>query len=82
MELDMELGSKVFGFFLNVLKLEPKGLEIERIMFKPPPKKSPNKFYSVKVNTKGLFYFNHTILAVLRWCVHLHYMCTNYPCSR
>jgi len=56
MELDMELGSKVFGFFLNVLKLEPKGLEIERIGFKPPPKKSPNKCYNVKVNTKGFLF--------------------------
>jgi hypothetical protein len=35
-----------------VLKLEPKGLEIERIKFKPPPKEFPNKFYSVKVKTK------------------------------
>jgi hypothetical protein len=38
-----------------VLKLEPKGLEIERIRFKPPPKESPNKFYNVKVKTKGFF---------------------------
>jgi len=50
-----------------VLKLEPKGLEIEKIKFKPPPKESPNKFYSVKIKTKGFLFlfFYPTILVVI-----------------
>jgi hypothetical protein len=38
--------------FLNlekVLKLKLKGLKIEKIKFKEPP----NKFYNVKIKTKG-----------------------------
>lgn len=52
-----------------MLKLEPKGLEIERIKFKLPPKESPNKFYNVKAKTKGFFYIWGVVCIYIILCI-------------
>jgi len=39
----------------NVLELKLKGLEIRKIGLKLAPRKPPNKFYNVKIVTKGSF---------------------------